>query len=113
MKETIPRQDEEVTAATFEAWLKHARPGDRFEYHRGYLTADRVHVMNIPAIGGFAHVYMEPLHSLASAVWGAYERSKVLLVQQKLGPGVFRYLATKSTPARRGYVPPQKEKVHG
>jgi len=101
MKETIPRPDEEVTAATFEAWLKYARPGDRYEYHRGSLAVDREKVVNIPALGGFAHVYVEPFHSLASAVWRAYQQGKVLLAQKKVNDSTFRYLAYKRKPARR------------
>lgn len=100
MKETIPQADEEVTAATFEAWLDHARPGDRYEYHRGFLMLDREHVLNVPSIGQFAHVYVEPIHDLASAVWGAYKRGKVLLAQQKVGPSTYRYLAYKRTNQR-------------
>lgn len=112
MKETIPQASEEVTAATFDAWLRHAAPGDRLEYYRGDLAFDRVQVRNIPAIGGFAHVYVEPTHSLAEAAWGAYERGKALLTQQKLGYAEYRYLATKRQPPRqRDYQPPKMEQV--
>ncbi len=96
MKDTVPRDDEEVTLATLEAWLKHAQPGDRFEYHRGSLANDRERVMNIPAIGTFAHVYVEPVNHLAKAMWRYYEQGKVTLVQEKVGPETFRYLAVKT-----------------
>lgn len=111
MKETIPRRDEEVTAATFEAWLSHARPGDAYEYHRGFLTVDREKIVMLPAYGQYAHVYVEPTHSLALAVWRSYRQGKALLAQQRLGSGEYRYLAFKQRPARREFDPAQLEGV--
>lgn len=111
MKETIPRADEEVTAATFEAWLQHARPGDSYEYHRGYLTRDREKVVMLPAYGQYAHVFVEPTHSMAQAVWRAYRQGKAMLVQQKMGSEDYRYLAFKRRPERREFNPAQLEGV--
>ncbi|MFO0992595.1 MAG: hypothetical protein U1E67_11775 [Hyphomicrobiales bacterium] len=65
----------------FLGWLGQAKPGDILEYHRGFLAVDRAWSNN------------RGLDLLASrAVWAA-DRGLVDLVQRRVGPEQYRYLA--------------------
>lgn len=97
MEKLAPDDTIDVTIAHFELWLKTARPGDKFEYHRGFLAYDRETVTMMPQ-GYYAHVFHEPMHDVGLAAYGAYERGQVELVQKKIGRERYRYFAIK----RRG-----------
>lgn len=94
METNKPDDTLDVTIAHFELWLKSARPGDRFEYHRGFLAYDRETVTMMPQ-GYYAHVFHEPMHDLGLTAYGAYERGQVELVQKKLGRERYSYFAIK------------------
>jgi hypothetical protein len=71
-----------------EAWLRHARPGDAFEYYRGLLGPARCSLGPIKA-----ERQRRALERLAETAWDLAESGRVHLVQRKLGPGSFSYLA--------------------
>lgn len=105
MPHSIYVPTEEVTAATFETWLRRSRPGDSMVYHVGFLAADREDVRFLGApYNQHAHVFHEPIHSLGDAVWRAYLHGKVDLVQRRKGERhrqQFEYIAIKRTYARK------------
>ena len=85
----IPR----LTALEFCAWVGDAAPGDRLEYHRGFLACD------------IAGSELKALRLLARrAAWTA-ERGLVHLVQCRRGPGYFSYLAIRRPLPRRPRCP--------
>ena len=77
---------------TFGRWLGQAKPGDRLEYHRGFLTVDRSSASRL------AERERRALTKLADAVLKAAETDRVHLVQRRNGPADFTYLAIKAKP---------------
>ena len=77
----------------FRRWLGQAKPGDRLEYHRGFLTVDRSSASH--------HAGGERcgLAKLADAALKAAEADRVHLVQRRNGPADFTYLAIKARPS--------------
>ena len=76
------------------AWLRQARAGDAFEYHRGLLTVDRT------AVGQLASEAARiALGRLADLAWHLAAEGRVDLVQRRLAPGAFSYLAVARSPA--------------
>ena len=75
-------------------WLRQARVGDVFEYHRGLLNADRT---------GFGQVAdeaaREVLDRLANMALRLAAEGRVHLLQRRLAPGAFSYLAVARSPA--------------
>lgn len=94
--------DEEITVPSFERWLKTARPGAKFVYHRGWLALDREEIRLLPSQGAFVHVYIEPAHELGLIAWHAHEHGVAELVQKRLPDNRgFEYIAFKRTAKRR------------
>lgn len=80
---------EPITVAAFEIWLRAAKRGDKFLYHRGLLYHDRT--------DWTTYRPMEPIDSLATRVWERQESGQVVLVQSKTAePGVYLYEAVKT-----------------
>lgn len=77
-----------LTDITFCAWIGQALPGDRLEYHRGFLGIDTT-----PVISTLNEIDRRRLAALADAAHRAFEAGLVHLVQQRLGPDQFAYLA--------------------
>jgi hypothetical protein len=77
-----------LTDIAFCAWVAQAEPGDRLEYHRGVLAVDRLKV--ISALGERERKRVE---QLASRALRAAEEGLVHLVQTRIAPDRFRYLA--------------------
>ena len=79
-----------LTAASevdFCAWLDQASPGDRLEYHRGFLMIDRVPRSRLP------ESERQQLVRIADrAMWSA-EQGLVHLVQHRHAPVDYSYLA--------------------
>ena len=71
-----------------EAWLRQARPGDAFEYYRGLLGPARSPLGPIKA-----ERQRRALERLAATAWDLAESGRVHLVQRRVGPGAFSYLA--------------------
>ena len=90
-----------VPAALFRAWLARANPGERLEYHRGYLTVDRSPGSRL------AEHDRRAVTELAGAAREAAETDQVHLVQRRNGPADFSYLAIKTlADARRAVAAP-------
>lgn len=74
----------------FRAWLAKAKPGDRFEYHRGFLAVD---------LGGESKkrkFERRALRELSDAVLRAGQMGLVRLVQRRRGPEDYHYLAVRT-----------------
>ena len=101
MEITKPDDTLDVTIAHFELWLKTSRPGDKFEYHRGFLANDRETVTLMPQ-GYYAHVFHEPMHDIGLMAYSAYARGQVELVQKRIGRERYKYFAIKRRGANNG-----------
>jgi hypothetical protein len=84
----IPAKPRPLTDIEFCAWIGQAMPGDRLEYHRGFLGIDATAV-----ISTLPEPDRRRLGALASAAHRAFEASLVHLVQVRVGPDRFAYLA--------------------
>ena len=74
------------------AWLNQARPSDALEYHRGFLTVDRS-----PHASRLREDDRQVLTRVASLALRLSGRGLVHLVQRRLGPDRFSYLAISRT----------------
>ena len=72
-----------ITEAALVAWLVRAAPGERIVYWRGFLAVDRWSPRRD----------RHRLCSVARLAWGMAEKGWVHLVQQRVAPGVFDYIA--------------------
>jgi hypothetical protein len=72
----------------FCAWVAQATPGDRLEYHRGFLVLDA-----FPVISKLADPDRKRLALLGSRAFWAAELGLVHLVQERVGPDQFAYIA--------------------
>ncbi|WP_209002968.1 hypothetical protein [Stappia taiwanensis] len=84
----VARAARPLTDIEFCAWIGQAAPGDRLDYHRGFLGIDAM-----PGISKFPDKDRQRLAGLAAAAFRACESGLVHLVQQRLGPDRFIYLA--------------------
>jgi len=94
------RAADPLTDITFCAWIGQAAPGDWLEYHRGFLGID---VM--PGMSTLPDKDRQRLTTLAGAAFRACESGLVHLVQQRLGPDRFAYLAIARPKPRATPVP--------
>lgn len=92
----IPR----LSDIEFCAWIGHATPSDRLEYHHGFLGIDTT-----AAISTLPEPDRRRLAGLASAAFRACEAGLVHLVQERLGPDCFAYLAIARSKPRAAQVP--------
>lgn len=77
-----------LDALRFWAWIGQAAPGDWLEYHRGFLVVDTDEKdSSLPGPDRLR------LRSMADATHLAFEMRLVHLVQLRLGPNQFAYLA--------------------
>ena len=78
------------------AWLRTAAPGDRAIYYLGQLTVDR-------SVGSspFTEKRRRVVDQLAKEVLAAAVADHVLLVQQRLGPRMFAYIAVAAVLVQR------------
>lgn len=72
----------------FLAWVNQAEPGDRIEYHRGFLVVD----VESP-IGTPSETDRKALRKLALKARGAFELGLVHLVQDRLATDRFAYIS--------------------
>lgn len=80
----------------FFAWVAQAEAGDRIEYHRGFLVLDTFPL--------FSHLDTEPrtrLLRLGEAAYRAAEQGLVHLVQERVGPDEFAYIAIARPKSRK------------
>ncbi|MCA8882121.1 MAG: hypothetical protein KDA73_19685 [Rhodobacteraceae bacterium] len=89
MTVTIPAQppkSRSLTEIAFCSWVAQALPGDTLAYHRGFLALDREG-------GRLGEAETLRLRRLADRARWAAETGLVHLVQRRLGPERFVYLA--------------------
>ena len=77
-----------ITEIGFCAWLGQAEPGDSLEYHRGFLVVDLT-----PFGGPMGSEARSELVRTSTRAYGLAERGFVHLVQRRVGPDNFSYLA--------------------
>lgn len=84
----------------FKNWIAHARTGQVYKYHKGFLAVDRNTIVdlvdNLPVLvpGG-------DVHSIAMEAINAFDAKRVHLFQRKLQEGVYEYIAMKRSPYGR------------
>jgi hypothetical protein len=84
----IARAPHPISEIEFCGWLGQAVPGDRLEYHRGFLGIDA-----FPVISRLADPDRKRLALLAARAFRAAEVDLVHLVQERLGRDHFAYIA--------------------
>lgn len=90
----------------FTAWLTSAPPGDKFIYHVGDLFADRQFFISRLGTEGRSQ-----LSILADAAYRAARTNQVMLVQRRLGPSEWEYIAVKRAPMGYGKRPTTKPEL--
>ena len=88
--ENLPdiRAPHSISEIEFCGWVGQAMPGDRLEYHRGFLVLDA-----FPVISKLADPDRKRLALLGTRAFWAAEASLVHLVQERIGPDHFAYIA--------------------
>lgn len=80
------------------AWIAQAAPGEMLVYHRGFLAVDATSV-----ISKLPSEQQRALRLVASAALRAAEQGLVHLVQARIGPDQFAYIAiARSRPRQAG-----------
>ena len=77
-----------LTEIQFCAWVAQAMPGDRLEYHRGFLVLD-----TFPGLSKLGDNERNELRLLGTRAFWTEAQGLVHLVQERLGPDLFSYLA--------------------
>jgi hypothetical protein len=77
-----------LTEIQFCAWVAQAMPGDRLEYHRGFLVLDTFH-----GLSKLGDNERNELRLLGTRAFWTEAQGLVHLVQERLGPDLFSYLA--------------------
>ena len=88
LEATAPEPGDFTPADAFAAWVLYGRPGDVCAYHHGLLTVDRD-----PVLSPFSAPVRQALTAVADLALAFAAAGRVLLVQERLGNGVYRYLA--------------------
>ena len=76
-------------------WLARAEPGDRLEYHRGFLALDRIKGMS-----SLNDAERRKLAAVADQALALADGGKLHLLQERHGNGDYSYWAVARTPAR-------------
>jgi hypothetical protein len=90
----------QLTDIQFCVWVGEASPGDQLEYHIGFLAIDATTV-----ISRLPEPDRRLLAALAAAARRASDAGLVRLVQKRLGPNRFAYLAVTQPKPRSNPVP--------
>ena len=77
-----------LTDVELYAWIAQAEAGARIEYHCGFLGIDVT-----PVISTLPEAERRQLADLGQAALGAFEKGLVHLVQERVGPDRFAYIA--------------------
>jgi hypothetical protein len=85
---TTVRPKSPLTEIQFCAWVAQALPGDRLEYHRGFLVLD-----TFPGLSKLGDNERTELALLGKRAFWTEGKGLVHLVQERLGPDLFSYLA--------------------
>ncbi|MFZ1414936.1 MAG: hypothetical protein WAS73_10225 [Defluviicoccus sp.] len=100
LEATAPEPGDFTPADAFAAWVLYGRPGDVCAYHHGLLTVDRD-----PVLSPFSAPVRQALTAVADLALAFAEAGRVLLVQERLGSGVFRYLAVVASRQKQAARP--------
>ncbi|MER9005658.1 hypothetical protein NKI15_18690 [Mesorhizobium sp. M0862] len=95
-----------LSEAEFCSWLSVAAPGNVIEYHRGFLVLDAAQ----PCREKLALKRQQELIQLRRRAYWAAERELVHLVQRRLAPCRFSYLAIKRSSQLGSSAPDQMVK---
>ena len=98
-----PVATEPMTDIAFAVWVGEAAPGDRLEYHRGFLCVERKARLQ-------SATERRRLTELANAAHEAFEAGLVHLVQQRIDADRFAYIAI-ARPKPRAAAVPQSQPV--
>jgi hypothetical protein len=79
-----------IEVRQFQEWLAAAQPGERCIYAVGSLAA------SIAAAWQAKHPDAQELRTLQEATWSAGAKGHVYLVQRRLKPEAFQYLAERA-----------------
>lgn len=85
---TNARAPHPISEIEFCGWVGQAASGDRLEYHRGFLVLDA-----FPVISKLADPDRKRLALLGGRAFWAAEAGLVHLVQERIGPDHFAYIA--------------------
>lgn len=85
---TTVRAGRPLTEIEFCAWVAQAVPGDRLEYHRGFLVLD-----TFALFSQLDDKSRTELSRLGGRAFWAAEQGLVHLVQERLAPDRFAYIA--------------------
>lgn len=85
---TAVRQPDPISEIQFCAWLAQAEAGDRLEYHRGYLAVDTDKLMSKLELNARTELVL-----LRDRAFGCEAQGLVHLVQERIGPDQFAYVA--------------------
>lgn len=96
---TTTRSARRLSEMEFAGWVGAAASGDRLEYHRGFLAVD-----TIPMISKLPETERAALKAMAARAWWASEQRLVHLVQERLGPDLFAYIAIARPKPKRAEV---------
>lgn len=77
-----------LTEIQFCAWVAQAMPGDRLEYHRGFLVLD-----TFPGLSKLGDNERNELRLLGSRAFWTEAQGLVHLVQERLAADCFAYIA--------------------
>jgi hypothetical protein len=88
----------DLNEVCFCAWVAQAEPGETLVYHRGFLAVDATSV-----ISKLPSDQQRVLRLVAAAALRAAEQDLVHLVQARIGPDQFAYIAiARSKPRQAG-----------
>jgi hypothetical protein len=85
---TTIRPKAPLTEIQFCAWVAQSVPGDRLEYHRGFLVLD-----TFPTAARLSDERRKALTRLGFRAFWAAENGLVHLVQERVAPDQFAYIA--------------------
>jgi DNA-directed RNA polymerase specialized sigma24 family protein len=95
MSSKPPRIHLLVTESELRAWLARAAPGDRLDYHRGVLAADRL----VPG-SRLPDGDCKQLNRIADMVFGLAAAGRIHLLQRRNGPGDYSYIMVAGSGVR-------------
>ncbi|WP_196223267.1 hypothetical protein [Roseibium sp. RKSG952] len=91
---------EPVTEIAFCAWIAQSTPGDRLEYHRGFLALDAY-----PMFSRLTDAARKELQRLGTRAFWAAEQDLVHLLQKRIGEERFSYIAVARPKAKVPVIP--------
>jgi hypothetical protein len=80
-----------VNGQTLTVWAWRTPPGSRKTYYTGHLFADRQQEVR----KGVLTPKAKRVHALGNEAWSLYEKGLVTLVQKKIGPMLYDYIAVR------------------